>query len=299
MKENKEIIIQNLNHQLLEEKNIQLAIARIDLTDPQISGNKWFKLKYNLEEAKRQGKNTLLSFGGAYSNHIYALASAGKTYDFKTIAIIRGEEHLPLNSTLDFAQKCGTIIFYLDRSTYREKHSEKVSSFLQEKFGDFYLIPEGGSNFWAVKGCAEILPKIEKYYDYVCTPCGTGGTLAGLLAGNPHQSQILGFSALKGGDFLKDDILDLLNEYEINSNKTISNKDFELFTEYHFGGYAKSKAELLEFVDDFMQKYAIKIEPVYTGKMFYGIFDLLMKDYFKENSKILALHTGGLRLSTP
>lgn len=295
MEHYKEILIQHLNHQILEEKNIQLSIARIDLTHPQVSGNKWFKLKYNLEEAQKQGKDTLLSFGGAYSNHIYALASAGKRYGFKTIAIIRGEEHLPLNNTLDFVQKSGTKIFYLDRSTYREKQSEKVISFLQEKFGDFYLVPEGGSNAWAVKGCAEILPRLPEKYDYVCTPCGTGGTLAGLLAGNPYESEILGFSALKGGTFLREDILNLLQDYEITFDTWISHKNFQLFTEYHFGGYAKTKPELLNFIKDFVAKYAIETEPIYTGKMFYAIFDLLEKGYFKENTRVLALHTGGLR----
>lgn len=288
------MIIQEINDKLLKNKKISLSILRTDLIHPEISGNKFFKLKYNLEEAKYLNYNTLLSFGGAFSNHMYALAAAGKIYHFKTIGIIRGEEHLPLNPSLDFAKKAGMELHYLDRKTYREKHTPKIIQELKEKFGDFYLIPEGGSNVFALKGCSEILKEVKIDFDFITLACGTGGTLAGLLTNLAPSKKILGFPILKNGIFLKEDILKFLKEYEEKFKTKTAQNQFELITGYHFGGYAKQKPELINFIKDFQEKHQIPLDWVYTGKMFYGIFDLIQKDFFPKNTKVLAFHTGGL-----
>jgi 1-aminocyclopropane-1-carboxylate deaminase len=274
----------------LREMKISLLIKREDLNHPHMSGNKWHKLKYNLREARKQSKDTLLTFGGAYSNHIYAVAAAGKIFNFKTIGIIRGEEHLPLNPTLSFAKDNGMKIYYLDRTFYRKKNSPKIIIELQEKFGNFYLIPEGGTNDFAVKGCSEIIGKINMDFDYICCPCGTGGTLAGLISGLNSDKFGLGFAVLKGASFLKENVQSLLQ----NSNGN-SLKKWDINLDYHFGGYARTDSILLDFVNRFTSQTKIPIEPIYTGKMLFGIYDLASKGFFKEGTQIIALHTGGLQ----
>lgn len=283
--------IQRIEYPLLDRYKLQLSVKREDLLHPHISGNKWRKLKYNLLSAKETEADTLLTFGGAYSNHIAAVAAAGREWGFRTIGIIRGEEHKTLNPTLHFAQEQGMQLQYMSRETYREKHSPEVIDSLKEAFGPFFMIPEGGSNALAVKGCAEITDDFERgSYDFVCAPCGTGGTLAGLLAGMNRRGQVLGFPALKGGSFLKKDIDSLTDAYngEIYHN-------YQLITDYHFGGYAKWKPELINFINIFHDVTGVQLDPVYTGKMFYGLYDLARKHYFKPGSKILAIHTGGLQ----
>lgn len=255
-----------------------------------MSGNKWHKMKYNLQEARKQGKNTLLTFGGAYSNHIYATAAAGKIFNLNTIGIIRGEEHLPLNPTLSFAKDNGMKLYYLDRTSYREKNSPEIINQLRKKFGDFYLLPEGGTNEFAVKGCGEIISKINIDFNFVCCPCGTGGTLAGLISGLQGHNFALGFAVLKGASFLKRDVSSLL---KISGNSSLINWDINL--DYHFGGYAKFNSALMDFISRFTLLTKIPIEPIYTGKMLFGIYDLISKDYFNEGSRIVALHTGGLQ----
>jgi 1-aminocyclopropane-1-carboxylate deaminase len=275
---------------LLEERRISLFIKREDLNHPHMSGNKWHKLKYNIKEAGKQGKKTLLTFGGAYSNHIYAVAAAGKIFNFNTIGVIRGEEHLPLNPTLSFAKEKGMKIFYLDRASYRKKNSPDIINKLQEKFDDFYLLPEGGTNEFAVRGCSEIIDKIKIDFDYVCCPCGTGGTLAGLISGLNGNNFALGFAVLKGASFLKEDVAGLI--HTPNGNVF---KNWDIKLDYHFGGYARINSALMDFVNRFNSITNIPIEPIYTGKMLYGMYDLASKSFFNEGSQIIALHTGGLQ----
>jgi len=275
---------------LFEKKQVKFFIKREDLTDDFISGNKWYKLKYNLLEAKKFDYKTLLTFGGAYSNHIHATAAAGKEYEFKTIGVIRGEEHLPLNPTLSSAQENGMIIEYLDRKSYRNKYDESLIQTLKENFGDFYLIPEGGSNHLAIKGCAEIIPSITTDFNFVCSACGTGGTLAGLILGLDSKSFVLGFSVLKGGEFLYQNVRTLLLHYQ---KENLNN--FQINLDYHFGGYAKTNKELNDFCAGFTEQHNIPIEPIYTGKMFYGIYDLIKNNFFPDNITIVAIHTGGLQ----
>nr|WP_255513277.1 pyridoxal-phosphate dependent enzyme [Lutibacter sp. Hel_I_33_5] len=276
---------------MLEEKKVEFFIKREDEIHPFVSGNKFRKLKYNLKEAKKLKKNTLLTFGGAYSNHIVATAVAGKLSGFKTIGIIRGEEldinlsnTLATNSTLNEAHKNGMKFLFVPREEYRRKNTFGYIEKLKNRFGDFYLIPEGGTNCLAVDGCEEILEKEDKNFDYVCSAVGTGGTISGIINSSKKKQKILGFPALKGG-FLRDDI----NQFVRVSD------NWKLIKDYHFEGYAKYNDELIRFINEFKQETSIPLDPIYTGKMLFGILDLIKKDHFPENSKILVIHTGGLQ----
>lgn len=283
--------LQRIEDPLLEKHKVELFMKREDQLHPHISGNKWRKLKYNLQAAYEEQHDTLLTFGGAFSNHIAAVAAAGKEFGFHTIGIIRGEEHLPLNHTLAFAREQGMELHYMDRSTYRDKDGPEIMQSLRERFGTFYPIPEGGSNALAVKGCVEIVADFDKSaYDFICAPCGTGGTLAGLVAGMNRRGQVLGFPALKGGSFLKEEIDTLTKAY---NGQLYHN--YQLLTYYHFGGYAKWTPELVHFIHLFRDVSGIPLDPVYTGKMLFGIYDLIQKGFFKPCSRLLAIHTGGLQ----
>ncbi len=275
---------------LLERAGVTLLIRREDLVHPYLSGNKYYKLRYNLKEAVNRGDDTILTFGGAYSNHIYATAAAGKVFNFKTIGIIRGEKHKPLNPTLSFAERCGMQLHYVSRATYRNKTDPEFIKGLSKKYGRFFLIPEGGSNALAVKGCTEIVTSAEKEFDYVCCPVGTGGTLAGLIAGLSGKKYAIGFAVLKGANFLNESVNNLLISY---STQRFSNWNINL--NYHFGGYAKINSILINFVYEFQQISKIPIEPIYTGKMLFGIYDLVKKGFFQRGTTILAVHTGGLQ----
>lgn len=260
------------------------------MVDPELGGNKWRKLKYNLEAAQQQKHDTLLTFGGAYSNHIYATAAAGKRLNYQTIGVIRGEPHTPLNPTLQFATDCGMQLQYVDRETYRQKTSRIFIDSLHEQYGNFYLLPEGGSNVLALKGCAEIINEIDIPFDHVCVACGTGATLAGLISTLSGNQKATGFSVLKGGDFLTKEVASLHKQSGINPPCS-----WQINTNYHFGGYARTSEALWEFIARFKQDFGIELDAVYTGKMFYGLFDLIKKGYFKIGTRIVAIHTGGLQ----
>lgn len=282
----------NQHLDLVFKNNIQLYLKREDLLHASISGNKFRKLKYNLWAAKQAQQNTLLTFGGAYSNHIAAVAAAGKQFGLHTVGIIRGEElanKIDDNKTLRTAHANGMQLHFVSRSNYRDKQSPAFVESLQQQFGNFYLIPEGGSNEFAVQGCREILTQQDKTdFNYVCCAVGTGGTIAGIIQSASLSQKVMGFPALKG-DFLFEEIRQWLPE----ALKHNSNWDLNL--DYHFGGYAKVTPDLTQFVEQFYQQTGIEIEPIYTGKMLFGIFDLIEKGYFPANSKILAIHTGGLQ----
>jgi len=282
--------LHKLQDSLFVEKKVTVYLKREDLLHPAISGNKWRKLKYNVSAAKEQDKSALLTFGGAYSNHIAAVAAAGQEYSFKTLGLIRGEEHLPLNPTLAFAADCGMQLFYLDREAYRQKDNLKFLESLQQQYPGAYILPEGGTNLLAVQGCTEIVADIPIPFDYICCAAGTGGTLAGIIVGLAGEKKVIGFPALKGGGFLYREIEQLVKAYT-----GLEYANWELQTQYHFGGYAKIKPELLQFIKDFKALQGILLEPIYTGKMLFGIYDLIRQDYFKPGSRIIALHTGGLQ----
>ena len=227
-----------------------------------------------------------MTFGGAFSNHISATAYTGMESGFKTIGVIRGDElesKIESNPTLRFAQSCGMRFLFVTREDYRSKSSVEFIEKLRVKFGDFYLIPEGGTNSLAIKGCEEILTKEDNQFDYICCCVGTGGTISGLINSAKDNQKVLGFPALKG-DFLKEDI-----------RKFAKNENWDLVTDYHFGGYGKIKPELITFINKFRKDYSIPLDPIYTGKMMFGIMDLIGKGFFPKNSKILAIHTGGLQ----
>lgn len=278
---------ESYNQQItINHPNITLYIKREDLLHTYISGNKFRKLKYNLIHAKEQHKHTLLTFGGAFSNHILAVAAAGKELGFQTIGIIRGDElryTIGDNPTLQKASDFGMIFEFVTRDQYRDKRSPKFIETLKEKFGDFYLIPEGGTNNLAIKGCEEILTAEDAMFDFICCAVGTGGTISGIINCSKSGQQVLGFPALKG-DFLREDIC----RFATKSN-------WELVLNYHFEGYGKVSEELVWFINEFYQKYKIPLDPIYTGKMAFGVMDLIHKNYFPEHSKILMIHTGGLQ----
>ena len=265
---------------------VTLAIKREDLICPFVSGNKFRKLKYNLRRAEKENCKRLLTFGGAFSNHIAAVAAVGKMHAIETIGIIRGEElagKIHENPTLKFAHECGMNLKFISRESYRNKDDASFIEQLRQQWGNFYLIPEGGTNALAVKGCEEILGDEDSQFDYICCAVGTGGTIAGLInSALPHQ-KILGFPALKG-TFLKEEIC------------RFARKDhWEIISGYDFGGYGKIDETLIAFLNRFYHKTKIPLDPVYTGKMVFGVIDLIEAGYFDEGSKILMIHTGGIQ----
>lgn len=291
LSENLPTPVQQIHESSFAEHGIQLFLKRDDLIHPEISGNKWRKLKYNLMEAQRQGCNTVLTFGGAFSNHIAATAAACRLAGFKSIGIIRGEElQEKNNATLRQASKDGMHLEFISRENYRRKNAMDFLEALREKFGAFYMIPEGGANEMGVAGCAEIIQEANEHFDTICVACGTGTTMAGILAAAKPEQQVLGFPALKGGYFLTNDVLQLLSR----ANKTAS-ASYELILKYHFGGYAQHSSELLHFIRNFKAKHSIELDFIYTGKMLFGIYDLIQKRFFRQATKILAIHTGGLQ----
>jgi 1-aminocyclopropane-1-carboxylate deaminase len=278
--------VTELKGQIFEQKRVRFVVKREDQNHPSVSGNKWWKLKYNLEEAIKNNQNTILTFGGAYSNHIYATAAAARELGLRSIGIIRGEETLPLNETLKFARAHGMELHHVARAFYRTKTSQPFLDELRKEFGDFYLIPEGGTNELAVKGCAEFarLLNQEAQVDYLCLAVGTGGTIAGMIEGFDRSKKILGFPILKGAAFLEAEI-----------KRFTTKRNWELLYDYHAGGYAKTNSALIKFIGEFEENYKLPLDPVYTGKMMWGMFDLLQNGYFPPGSTVLVLHTGGLQ----
>lgn len=278
--------VQEIHDPVFDQAGVRVLIKREELNHPFVSGNKWWKLKYNLEEAKRLNHKTLLTFGGAYSNHIYATAAAAHELGFESIGIIRGEETLPLNHTLSFAKNKGMKLHYISREQYRKKTEVKFIDQLHQHLGDFYLIPEGGTNALAVKGVTEFAQMLGNDFDYLCCAVGTGGTLAGLVNGLPGTKTVIGFSSLKGGGFLKEEVKKYLhNDYG----------KWVLRTSYHHGGYGKTTPELLTFMEQIQNRHNLPLDPVYTGKLLYGVCDEIKKGFFEKESTVLILHSGGLQ----
>lgn len=266
---------------------VELYVKREDLLHSEISGNKFRKLKYNFQKAKQLGYSKIVTFGGAYSNHIAATAAAGRLSGMQTIGIIRGEELKEVfesNPTLLKAYKDGMRFEFVSRAAYRERNKEEYLEELKEKYSDAYIIPEGGTNTLAVTGCQEILKPDDAVFDVIACAVGTGGTIAGLINSTNKNQQVIGFPALKG-DFLKEDIRKFVGD----------NQNWELSLEYHFGGYGKITRELMSFIEQFKQGASILLDPVYTSKMMFGLLDLIEQGHFEKGTKILAIHTGGLQ----
>jgi len=269
----------------------QITIKREDQIHPLVSGNKFRKLKYNIQEAVKQKHTKLLTFGGAFSNHILATAAAGNLKHLQTVGVIRGDElgkdvakTLANNSTLRKASEYGMKFEFISREYYQDKTKHQFIETLQEKHGDFYSIPEGGTNELAVKGCEEILEKEDYQFDYICSCVGTGGTISGIINSAQKHQKILGFPALKGG-FLKNEI-QRYSKFKDN---------WELINDYHFGGYGKYSDELIHFMNRFKKITQIPLDPIYTGKMMFGVVDMIKNKLFPAGSKILIIHTGGLQ----
>ncbi len=276
----------NQELQILFPKSISVTIKREDLLHPVVSGNKFRKLKYNLLQAKAENKETLLTFGGAFSNHIAAVAYAAQEQGFRSVGVVRGDElneKTDSNPTLQFAKECGMQFEFVSREAYRHKTEAFFLEELKGKFGDFYLVPEGGTNALAIKGCQEILTEEDAKFDYICCAVGTGGTISGIINSALSHQKVLGFPALKG-NFLQDEI-----------RIFAENDNWELINDYHFGGYAKINEELVHFINQFYEDTKIPLDPVYTGKMVFGVLDLIQKDFFPAHSNILLIHTGGLQ----
>lgn len=269
---------------------VNVFMKRDDLTDIFISGNKFYKLKYNVLYALENNINRLISFGGAYSNHIHAFSYACKLFDFEGIGIIRGELTYPINPTLKFAAQNGMKIEYVSRSEYRLKHTDEFKSKLKEKYGEFLYVPEGGSNELAIKGAEEILDNIDIDYDYVALAAGTGGTAAGIISSLKGKKFVYVFPVLKGSEFLRGEINNFIN---LQSSSSYNN--FDLIKEYHFGGYARTKPELLAFIEEFYKLNEIQLDPVYTGKMMFGLNESIKSGLIPEGKTVLAIHTGGLQ----
>lgn len=279
--------VSELDDDRLTAREVRVVLKRDDLIHPELPGNKWRKLKHNLAAARDQGHDTLLTFGGAYSNHIRATAAAGHYGSFRTIGIIRGEEHLPLNPSLSYAAARGMHLTYLDRTTYRANASEEVIESLRQEFGDFYLLPEGGSNREAVIGCAELPAELKDPFEVLFCAVGTGGTLAGIAAGLSSNQRAVGISVIKGGEYLEQEIVSLqtlavgrrIGRWTLNCN-------------YHFGGYAKRNTELDHFIDDFEARHGLRLDWVYVAKLMYALFDQIERGIFAPGTTIVALVSG-------
>ncbi|WP_445630122.1 1-aminocyclopropane-1-carboxylate deaminase/D-cysteine desulfhydrase [Nostoc sp. DSM 114167] len=287
--------LQQINSEIARQAGVELYVLRLDLMHPWVNGNKWFKLKYNLLEAKEKNFTTLLTFGGAYSNHIYATAAAGNLFGFRTIGVIRGEERLPLNLTLSFAVQQGMQLVYLNREMYRQRNTPALEEYLRQSFGEVFIIPEGGSNLNGVRGCTEIIDPAA--FNHICVACGTGTTLAGIALSLHERQRAIAFPVLKNGAFLAQEIESLLTNYLASDlpSPYSSPASWELICDYHFGGYAKVNDELLLFSQQFTQEHGVPLDYVYTAKMFYGVMDLLQQGFFCRGDSLLLVHTGGLQ----
>lgn len=273
----------------LSRFQVELWIKRDDLLHPVISGNKWRKLKYILNHALYLGADSIVSMGGVYSNHLHALAYAGKAIGLKTAALVRGEAPEPPNQTLIDLQNWGMSLQFVSRQEYRRLRDYKRHDSLPGLIPGAYWLPEGGCVDLALQGVAESALEIDNGYDVMAVACGTGATMAGLIASAPAESRILGVAALKDAGFLIYDVQQLLSAQDVNR------QDWQIALDYHFGGFAKTTPDLLDFVRQFTGRHGIPLEPVYTGKLLFGVYDLIRQGYFKAGQRIIVLHTGGLQ----
>ena len=290
--------IEPLRCELLRRTGVSVNVLRLDKCHPQLAGNKWYKLKYNLLEFQQQPDLPILSFGGAYSNHLYALAAAGKLFGLRTIGVVRGEMLEPLNPVLSFAREKGMSLLPVSRGDYRRKQEPDFLEELRVRVGDFHLLPEGGSNSLAIKGCEEIASLLKwqnvgsKQLVALC--CGTGTTMAGLIKGlsiieSKSAPEVLGISVLKGDGYLQAEILG-----QLQASGCTDPISWRVDDAHHCGGYARSNSALQSFLDEFAGFSNLPLEPVYTGKLFYALFDLIEKGVISLGTEIVAIHSGGI-----
>jgi 1-aminocyclopropane-1-carboxylate deaminase len=279
--------LQKIEHPLFDEKLLNIFVKRDDLIHPFISGNKWRKGQPVIEEMKNKGVKTALTFGGAYSNHIYSLSYACKEENIKSIGIIRGEElkDKPLNKTLTFAKEQGMELIFVSRKEYKMRDSNDYTKHLEKKYGA-YIVPEGGTTLLAINGFSKLINEINEdiRFNTIITASGTGGTIAGICSNLNSGQKAISIPVLKG---VKNEIDERIKHFSKHSN-------YDIIDSYSFGGYGKTNKELTDFINWFDSTY-FEIEQVYTGKAFYALFDLVKKNYFKKNTNIVIIHTGGLQ----
>ena len=281
--------LQDLPVLVPERPDVRATALRADLLDPWISGNKWYKLKYNLEAARQRGQRTLLSFGGPWSNHLHALAAAGQRHGFATIGVLRGELPKGLNACLTDARDWGMRLHPVSREEYRRREEEAFIQALRCRYGDFHLIPEGGANREGLRGCAEILEGVDcDGFTHIALACGTGTTLAGLATAT--DLPLLGFQVLRGEGYLRGEVAATLARHGLTARSR-----WRIIDDFHFGGYARSTPELLAFMESFQHASGLPLEPVYSAKLLLGLRLLIKRDFFPQNSSILLLHGGGLQ----
>jgi len=275
--------VTRIEHPLLAEKQIELFIKRDDLIHPVISGNKWRKLKYVLQKARNENKSHLVTFGGAYSNHLLATAAAAAMFGFKATGFVRGE--VVENDHLFLCKLYGMRLIFVSRDAYRDKPALFNECFSSDT--DAFFIDEGGASPEAAKGCSELIGELTDIYNHLFCACGTGTTAAGIIngiAGHKLPTSFHGIPVFKNGGFIKHEI----DKYLLQPTA------YQLHLEYHFGGYAKTTPQLITFIKNFIHHTGLLIDPVYTGKMLFAIIDLAGQDHFAPGSKILAIHTGGI-----
>lgn len=272
---------QKIQLPLFAQKQVEVWMKRDDLLHPFVSGNKYRKLKYIATEALQQGKKHLVTFGGAYSNHLVATASAGAALGLKTTAILRGDEDF-MNPMLSICQLYGMEFSKVSRQEYRNKDAAFQKTFSNSK--DVYRIEEGGYSVLGAKGSEDLCNELTQTYHHIFCAVGTGTTLAGLINGMPKTTRVHGITALKEAAYLKDEIDALLTQH----------KEYTLHSEFHFGGYGKFDATVINFIKEFATHTGVLLDPVYTAKMMMGLTQLVKQDYFAPNTKILTIHTGGL-----
>jgi len=280
------ITVDKIDLPAIEEKNIRVSVLRLDKIHPVISGNKWFKLKYYLEDAKDQKKDHIVTFGGAYSNHIIATAAAGKLFGFRTTGIIRGEESQKLSHTLLLAKEYDMALLFMGRDEYRNK---EIPEEIQKSADNAYFINEGGYGQLGAKGAAEILDHCTKEnFSHIACAVGTSTMMTGLIKASLPQQETVGIAIVNDEAGLNKGLYNLLSPHE-------KKKKFQLVTNYHFGGYAKHKTELISFMNEFYKATSIPADFVYTGKLFFGVLNMIRNGLLPKGSNILIIHSGGLQ----
>lgn len=265
--------------------NPNVAMLRLDTIHPLVSGNKWFKLKYNIQKVQKDSYVGMLSFGGAFSNHLIALAAAGTLYHLPTIGIVRGEElHANSNHVLKQCADLGMQFEFISRSQYHNKNDHVFLETLEQKYPNYWVVPEGGANDLGMRGASEIMDYIPENYNYIVTAVGSATTFIGLLKRLKNHQKLIGICPMKGGAYLKEII-------EVNVQ---GGQQWELLDRFHDGGFGKISLRLENFMHSFYKKYGILLDRVYTAKMMWAVHQLLFENYFDKEASILCIHSGGL-----
>jgi 1-aminocyclopropane-1-carboxylate deaminase len=282
-------IYENLNF----EENRELVVKRFDVMHATVNGNKWFKLMFNLEEMNRRGAKQLVTFGGAFSNHIYATAAAAKAFGVKSVGIIRGEEPKEYSSTLLFAKECGMELCFISRADYEERYSEEMKAWVYDKWESAFLVPEGGSNYLGMNGAMQMVSDEDFEFDHWLVAAGTGTTAAGLLVKSKPNQKVWIYSALKGEHYMRNEIRNKLIYFF--HDETAADELLEravVFSEDSFGGYGKFNIALIEFIQEMNRVHQLPLDVVYTGKLMHSF---LLENKKPNEGSVLMFHTGGLQ----